>query len=164
MLCLAEGEGRNAVFLAERGHEVTAVDASEVGLAHARDFAAKRGVAITTIAADLADFDLGRSQWSGIVSIWAHLPSAIRRPLHASCVEALRPGGALVLESYTPAHLQRPGRGGPPSEDLLMTPDALRDELHGLRFERCTEVERDVAEGRDHQGPSTTVQVLAFKP
>lgn len=164
VLCLAEGEGRNAVFLAEKGHAATAVDLSDVGLANAAKLAAQRGVEITTVVADLADYDLGEACWAGIVSIWAHVPPPVRTRLHAACVRALRPGGAMVLEAYTPRQLDRPGQGGPPSAALLMTPDGLRDELSGLRFERCEEVDRDIAEGRYHHGPSTTVQVLAFKP
>lgn len=164
VLCLAEGEGRNAVFLAERGHAVTAVDLSEVGLANAAALATKRGVEITTVLGDLADYELGTECWAGIVSIWAHVPPDVRERTHAACVRALRPGGALVLEAYTPRQLERPGQGGPPTPELLMAPDSLRRELAGLRFERCAEVDRDVDEGRYHRGPSSTVQVLAFKP
>lgn len=164
VLCLAEGEGRNAVFLALKGHAVTAVDFSEVGLANAAKLAAARGVQVECVLADLAVYEPGEARWAGIVSIWAHVPPAIRRPLHAACVRALEPGGVLVLEAYTPRHLDRPGKGGPPSAELLMDPDALREELAGLTFERCAEVERDVHEGKYHLGPSTTVQVLAFKP
>ncbi|WP_342375229.1 class I SAM-dependent methyltransferase [Myxococcus stipitatus] len=164
VLCLAEGEGRNAVFMAQRGHAVTAVDLSEVGLANAAKLASERGVALTTVLADLGEYDLGEARWAGIVSIWAHVPPAIRARLHAACVRALRPGGAFVLEAYTPRQLERPGKGGPSDVSLLMTPQALRAELAGLRLERCVEVDREVSEGRFHQGPSTTVQVLGFKP
>lgn len=164
VLCLAEGEGRNAVFLAERGHDVTAVDLSEVGLSNARALATERGVEIRTVCADLADYDPGVSCWAGIVSIWAHVPPAVREQLHAKCVRALSPGGAFVLEAYSPRHLDRPGQGGPPSAALLMTPEALRRELAGLTFERCEEVDRDITEGRYHRGPSSTVQLLAFRP
>ncbi|WP_338864723.1 class I SAM-dependent methyltransferase [Myxococcus stipitatus] len=164
VLCLAEGEGRNAVFLAHRGHAVTAVDLSEVGLANAARLASERGVPLTTVLADLAEFDPGEARWAGIVSIWAHVPPRVRARLHAACVRALRPGGAFVLEAYTPRQLARPGKGGPSAVELLMTPEELREELSGLRIERCVETERDISEGRFHQGPSTTVQVLAFKP
>ncbi len=164
VLCLAEGEGRNAVFLAERGHAVTAVDQSRVGLDNAAHLAAERGVALETVCADLADFDVGEARWAGIVSIWCHVPPDLRRRLHAACVRGLQPGGAFVLEAYTPRHLERPGRGGPPSAALLMSPDALREELAGLRLERCEELDRDVHEGASHHGPSTTVQVLGFAP
>ena len=163
VLCLAEGEGRNAVFLAKRGHAVTAVDLSDVGLANAAKLAADNDVQITTVVADLATFDIGESKWAGIVSVWAHVPPSIRVPLHAACVRGLRPGGAFVLEAYTPRQLERPGVGGPPVAELLMSPKVLEHELAGLEFARCTEVDRDVAEGRYHQGPSTTVQVLGYK-
>lgn len=163
VLCLAEGEGRNAVFLATRGHAVTAVDQSAVGLQNAQALAAQKGVAITTVAADLAEFDLGQAQWAGVVSIWGHLPAPLRAQVHAACVDALVPGGAFILEAYTPRQLAQPGVGGPPVVELLMTPEALRRELAGLTIERCAEVDRDVQEGRYHTGPSSTVQVLAFK-
>ncbi|AGC47055.1 thiopurine S-methyltransferase [Myxococcus stipitatus DSM 14675] len=164
VLCLAEGEGRNAVFVARRGHAVTAVDLSEVGLANAAKLASERGVVLTTVLADLGAYDLGEARWAGIVSIWAHVPPEVRARLHAACVRALRPGGAFVLEAYTPRQLGRPGKGGPSDASLLMTPEGLREELAGLRLERCVEVDREVSEGRFHLGPSTTVQVLAFKP
>lgn len=164
VLCLAEGEGRNAVFIAQRGHAVTAVDLSDVGLANAAKLAGERGVELTTVVADLAEFDPGEARWAGIVSIWGHVPPAVRSRLHAACVAALKPGGVFILEAYCPRQLERPGLGGPPDVALLMTADGLRKELSGLRFERCEEVDRDVNEGRYHKGPSATVQVLAFKP
>lgn len=102
VLCLAEGEGRNAVFLAGRGHSVTAVDLSDVGLRNARELAARHGVTIETVVADLATYDFGSARWAGIVSIWAHVPAAVRAGLHAACAWALRPGGVFVLEAYTP--------------------------------------------------------------
>lgn len=163
VLCLSEGEGRNAVFLAELGHEVTAVDLSDVGLDNARALAATRNVEITTVVADLADFDPGEARWAGIVSIWSHLPRAVCTRLYPACVGALQPGGALVLESYTPRQLDLASEGGPSAPELLMTSDNVREEFAGLQFERCDEVERNVAEGRYHQGPSSTVQVLAFR-
>lgn len=164
VLCLAEGEGRNAVYLAQRGHTVTAVDQSSVGLANALQLAAEKDVVIATEVADLADYDLGEGRWAGIVSIWCHVPPELRRRLHAACVRALRPHGVFVLEAYTPRQLERPGVGGPPDAALLMTPEGLRAELDGLRLDRCEQVDRDVQEGRYHTGPSTTVQVLGIKP
>lgn len=164
VLCLAEGEGRNAVFVAELGHAVTAVDQSSVGLQNAAELASERGVSLTTITADLADFDLGENQWAGIISIWAHVPKPLREKLHAACVDALVPGGVFILEAYTPRQLQQPGVGGPPTETLLMTPESLEAELAGLELLHCAEIDRDVQEGRYHTGLSSTVQVLAKKP
>jgi SAM-dependent methyltransferase len=163
VLCLAEGEGRNAVYLAARGHEVLAVDLSPVGLEKARKLAAERGVTIETRACDLADFEFARGRYAGIVSIWGHLPPAVRRVVHPRCVEALMPGGVMVLEAYTPAQVGR-GTGGPPDPAMCMTAGSLRDELRGLDFEVLVERERHVAEGKYHNGNSLVVQMVARKP
>lgn len=160
-LCLAEGEGRNAVYLAENGFEVTAVDMSPVGLSKAKELARQRGVRLTTVVANLADFPLEPGYWDLIVSVWAHTPSVLRRSLHQQVVKALRPGGGFLLEAYTPDQLSQ-GTGGPPDPDMLMTLDGLRQELAGLRFEIGREIQREIHEGRYHNGPSAVVQVLAF--
>lgn len=164
VLVLAAGEGRDAVFLAERGHDVTAIDLSAVGLEHAQQLAEERGVALRTVVGDAGEFDFGQRPWAGIVAVWAHMPPEVRKKVHAASVRALQPGGAFVLEAYSPKHLHSPGHGGPPFADMMMTPQSLRTELEGLEFELVQEVSRDVQEGRDHSGASTTTQVLAFKP
>jgi SAM-dependent methyltransferase len=163
VLCLAEGEGRNAVFLAELGHAVTAVDASAVGLAKAATLARARAVGLETVHADLADFAIKEGAWAGIVSVFAHLPPALRTRLHSAVVRGLRPGGVYLLEAYTPQQLAF-GTGGPADAQLLMTADALRRELAGLELEICREVERDVVEGRFHSGRAAVVQVLGRRP
>lgn len=160
VLCLAEGEGRNAVFLAARGHAVTAVDQSEVALGKAQKLAAKRGVTIETVVADLAAYRIAPGAWAGIVSIWAHLPPPLRRNVHAQAAAGLRPGGVIILEAYTPAQLAY-DTGGPRSVELLMTAAQLRGELTGLEFEILREIERDVIEGGGHTGRGAVVQVLA---
>lgn len=102
VLSLAEGEGRNAVFLAKQGYSVTAVDASLVGLNKARKLAEDNGVVIEFIQADLADYDLGENQWDGIVSIFCPLPSSVRKQLHKKVVAGLKPNGVFLIEAYTP--------------------------------------------------------------
>lgn len=163
VLCLAEGEGRNAVFLASLGHAVTAVDQSEVGLAKARRLAESRRQSIATVVADLATFAITPGAWSGIVTTFGHLPSSLRRTVFAASAAGLRPGGAFVLEAYTPAQLSYK-TGGPDDPDLLMTANALRSELAGLEFEILRELVRDVKEGAKHRGVGAVVQVLARKP
>ena len=162
VLCLAEGEGRNAVFLAEQGFTVTAVDLSSVGLAKARKLATERGVDIDTVVADLSDFRIEPGSWDGIVSIFAHMPPPGRRHLHRQVVAGLRPGGVLVLEAYRPEQLTY-GTGGPPTAELMMDLDGLRAELAGLEFELAQETVRDVHEGPLHHGAGAVVQVLARK-
>ena len=157
VLCLAEGEGRNAVWLAERGHRVTGVDTAAVGLAKAHALAATRGVTIETVVADLATFDLGHEAWDAIVSIFAHVPADVRRRVHAAIPHALRPHGVLLLEAYRPEQLQQ-GTGGPPDDARMLNLARLRDELVGLDEVLAREVTRDVIEGRYHTGAAHTVQ------
>ena len=162
-LCVAEGEGRNAVWLAEQGHRVVAVDASRVGLAKARNLARERGVSIETVVAELGNFALPAESFDLVVSIFAHLPGSARRKLHRNIVQALRPGGMLLLEAYTPEQL-RFGTGGPPDLDKLMPLAALRSELEGLHFNHALECEREIIEGKLHTGVGAVVQVVATRP
>ena len=163
VLCLAEGEGRNAVWLAEQGRSVTAVDASPVGLDKARQLAAGRGVYIDAVVADLADYPIPADHWDAIVSIFCHIRPDLRLDLHRRSVRGLRPGGVFVLEAYTPAQL-RYRTGGPPHEAMLMTLAGLRQELAGLDFVHAVECEREVVEGRLHHGLGAVVQVVAIRP
>ncbi len=163
VLCLAEGEGRNAVFLARQGWQVTAVDQSTVGLRKASALAQRAGVTIHTVVSDLADYVIEPGAWQGIVSIWCHVPQPLRAELHRRVVAGLAPGGVFLLEAYTPDQL-RYGTGGPPTADLLPTLSALREELVGLEFTVGRELLREVHEGQGHHGLSAVVQVLARKP
>jgi SAM-dependent methyltransferase len=160
VLCLAEGEGRNAVHLAQLGHDVTAVDQSAVGLAKAARLAVERGVPVRTVVADLADYRIAPAAWSGIVSVFAHLPAPLRRAVHAQVVAGLRLGGSYILEAYTPAQLAC-GTGGPKDPSLCMTLAGLREELAGLEFVVARECERDVIEGTGHTGRGAVVQIVA---
>jgi len=163
VLSIADGEGRNGVFLATLGYDVTSMDSSTVGLAKAQRLATARGVTITTIAADLADFEIAPDSWEGIISIFVHLPPALRQRVHAQVVRGLAPGGLYVMESYAVQQLGR-GTGGPSSAELLPTLDALRTELAGLEVLHAVEIERDVHEGVHHDGRSAVIQVVAQRP
>lgn len=163
ILCLAEGEGRNGVYLAGAGYQVTCVDSSGVGLAKAEQLARKNRVHIETVIADLAQYTIAKHAYSGIISIFAHLPSALRIKVHRQVVDALLPGGVLVLEAYTPEQL-RFGTGGPPSEDMMMQLSQLKGELHGLDLVVARERVRDIREGTLHCGSGSVVQVVARKP
>ncbi|MGB9081840.1 MAG: class I SAM-dependent methyltransferase [Desulfuromonadaceae bacterium] len=163
ILSLAEGEGRNAVYLATLGCTVTAVDGSATGLRKAEALAAERSVAITTVVADLGKYMIEPEQWDGIVSCYCHVPSSIRAPLHRAAVRGLKPGGVFVLEAFSKEQLAY-NSGGPQDLDLLMSLEDLKYELAGLEFIRAATLERDVREGTRHTGLASVVQVLAVKP
>ncbi|MCC6622207.1 MAG: methyltransferase domain-containing protein [Deltaproteobacteria bacterium] len=163
LLELGAGEGRNGVWLATRGHAVTLVDGSHVGLAKARALAEARGVRVTTEVADLADFPIGEAAWPGIVMIFVHLPPELRRTVLRRVARGLAPGGALVLEAYTPAQIAL-ATGGPRDPTWCMTLADLTAELAGLELVIGRELERDVHEGFLHGGRSAVVQVVARRP
>ena len=162
VVCLAEGEGRNAVFLASLGYTVTAVDFSVQGLRKAEALAKQRGVELTLVEADLASFELGVDAWTGIVSMWAHTVPAIRGRLHRDASHALRVGGAFVLEAYRPEQLAY-DTGGPKDPAMLPSLELLYRELKPLELVVARETERDIREGTKHVGMSATVQVVAVR-
>ena len=162
-LALGEGEGRNAVFLASLGFDVTAVDQSAVGLAKARRLAKMNGVRLHTITADLNDFVIQPAAWSLIINFFCHLPSAQRAPLHQRVAAGLVPGGAYVYEVFSPAQLQL-ATGGPTDRDLLVSLEEARRELAALDLR----VGRELVRYCEEDDPSTprmaVLQVLAVKP
>ena len=165
VLCLAEGEGRNAVFLAEQGYDVTAMDLSEVGLNKAVRLADDRNVKISTQVADLADYSFGQSQWDGIVSIWAHMPEAIRKHVHAQIETALKPNGIFIVEAYTEQQLAMDAVGGPSATEKQRFGSLvnLRHELAALEEVIGVEKQRMISEGSRHQGISAVVQFIGYK-
>lgn len=160
VLSLAEGEGRNAVFLAQQGYTVTAIDSSQVGLEKAQKLADENGVSIELVHADLEDYDLGQSKWDGIVAIFCPLPSVVRAALYKKIALALKKGGVFFLEAYTPEQVNH-GTGGGNSVDTMQSIATLRSELAGLTFTHLVELERDVVEGIYHTGKGAVVQAIA---
>lgn len=163
VLALAEGEGRNAVFLAALGLTVHGVDASEVGLAKAHALARARGVTITTEVADLAEYELPANRYGSVISISAHLPSTIRRHLYPMIERTLLPGGLFLLEAYSEAQVTR-STGGPKDLDMLMSAEKIRRELPGLEPLLLQELEREVREGARHTGLASVVQFIGRRP
>ncbi len=162
VLSLAEGQGRNAVFLASLGHRVTAVDFSREGLKKAEELAKRRGVELDLVQADLAQFQFPDATFSGIISIWCHTPPEVRRRMHASIADSLVVGGCFLLESYAPAQLGF-GTGGPKDVSLLQSAKDARSELVGLDLAVVQEVEREIHEGPFHGGRSATTQVIGYR-
>jgi len=162
VMCLADGEGRNSVFVASTGRAAWSVDLSTNGPRKTMQLAAERKVEVHAETADLATFELGQNRWDAIISIFAHMPKEVRADLHKRIVAALKPGGVFLLEAYTPAQVGR-GTGGPQDASLTMQLADLRMELAPLTFEIGQEIERSVVEGIGHSGMASVVQVIARK-
>jgi SAM-dependent methyltransferase len=163
VLCLAEGQGRNAVYLASLGYQVTALDYSEVGLERAQALAKSQGLSIETLQANLAEYSFETDTWDGIVSIFGHLPSALRSKVNAQLFSSLKPGGFLCVEGYHQDQLNFQ-TGGPAHPDLLYSEDVLTQELCGQWSDFIVQKsQRIIKEGPYHNGPSSTVQIWAVR-
>ncbi len=162
VLSLAEGEGRNGVFLASLGLDVHGVDGSEVGLSKAQALAKTKGVTIQTEVADLGSFDPVAGAYGSVVSISAHLPSAIRRRLYPLIERCLKPNGIILLEAYSEAQLAR-NTGGSKDPDMLMTRAKIEREFPNFEPILLQELEREVREGTYHTGMASVVQFIGRK-
>ncbi|HEX9625935.1 MAG TPA: class I SAM-dependent methyltransferase [Acidiferrobacterales bacterium] len=163
VLAVGEGEGRNAVWLAGRGLEVLAVDGSVVGLAKARALAAERGVSIATEHADLTAWRWPRAGFDAVIAIFVHFPPAERARMHAAMFAALKPGGLLILEAFTPEQLQY-RTGGPPVRGMLYDAAMLRGDFPGAEIVLLEETLADVREGAYHHGRAAVVRAVLRRP
>ena len=154
-LCLCEGEGRNATFLAQRGFLTTAVDFSAVALRKAQMLAAQRGLSVSTQCCDLAAFDPGVAHWQLVTMIFGQPDAAVRRALYARVADCLRPGGAFVLETKT--------EDGADADSRYPGSAILCAELVGMDCVIAQDGLRILKEGRYHDGEQFTAQILAFK-
>jgi SAM-dependent methyltransferase len=161
-LAVADGEGRNGVWLAGLGLEVTAVDASRVGQEKARALARERGCAARyhPVLADLEGWDWPVAAFDVVALIYLHVGPDARRLLLRRLAASLAPGGLLVLECYTPRQLAF-GTGGPSAPDQLYEPEELRLEVAGLEILHLEERELELEEGLQHRGRSAVLRLLA---
>ncbi|WP_431303136.1 class I SAM-dependent methyltransferase [Sediminicoccus sp. BL-A-41-H5] len=162
-LAVGDGEGRNGVWLAKLGLAVTSLDWSAVAVAKARDFAAKRGVELDARQADVARWDWPEAKFDLIAWIYLHLPPEDRALAAAGCLRALKPGGLLVLECFSPAQEGRRS-GGPKIPALLWNRAIVEREFSGLEVMELTEGAVRLDEGPRHQGLAEVVRCVLRKP
>ncbi len=160
VLCLADGEGRNSVFLARQGFQVTAVDLAEQGLAKGKALAQAAGVELQFIAGDVNAFPIEPNAWQAIVSIFLHLPDKLRRALHARCLQGLTADGVFVFEAYSRDQLGR-GTGGPKEAHLLPDAQEVRADFPEPFLIDFFAGEREISEGPLHNGVGAVVQLTA---
>lgn len=155
VLDLACGEGRNAIWLASRGFEVTAVDFSDVAIERARKLAAARGVEVAWVCEDVTAYEPEAGAFDRVVILYLQVPSADFRRALGHAVRALAPGGELLLIGHALRNLTD-GVGGPSQPDVLWDPPTLSDTLCelGLEVARADEVLRPV------EGKGTAIDLL----
>jgi SAM-dependent methyltransferase len=163
-LAVADGEGRNGVFLAEQGLDVLAVDASPIGLAKADQLAARRGVTLTTQCLDIGAYDWPEARFDVVAAIFIQFaPPAMRDAMFAGMVRTLKPGGLLLLEGYRPEQLGY-GTGGPGQLENLYTEALLRARFGALEIISLESYDAELSEGSAHAGPSALIDLVARKP
>ncbi len=163
ILVPGDGEGRNGVWLAEQGFDVTSVEASAVGVEKARALAAERDARIDIQNTNLDCWDWPVAAFDGVAAIFVHFEPHARSIMHRRMLAALKPGGILLLEAFTPKHVENRkagSRGGPPPE-MLYTTELLRQDLEGAAFDLIREEEVPLDEGSRHQGRAHVVRVAA---
>ncbi len=163
----AEGEGRNCVYAAQLGWEVTAVDISEEGRKKALQLAQKKSVTIDYQLESVANRDFGENQFDLIVLIFAHFPPAFRTKVHQQFVHTLRPGGILLMEGFhkenLPYKLANPSIGGPGEESLLYDEELLLEDFKDLHIEHLEKEEAELKEGEFHKGKGMVIHLIAKK-
>ena len=163
-LSVADGEGRNAVWLAEQGLQVTATEISPVALEKARKLAAGRHVEVDFVLADAVAWDYPEAAFDFVVGIFIQYADPVQRArIFAGMARAQRPGGHLIVQGYTPKQLEY-RTGGPSALENLYTADMLRTSFTGLEIMHLQEYEDVLDEGLGHKGQSALVGLVARKP
>lgn len=164
ILAIADGEGRNGVWLAEKGHAVTSIDISAQGQAKAAQLAAQRGVVLDLRIADLATWDWPADSYDAVVAIFIQFADPILRDqIFANMRRATRPGGRILLQGYRPEQLDY-ATGGPPSAENMYTAPMLQDAFDDWIIEHLQEHDDMLNEGAGHSGMSALVDLVARKP
>ena len=164
LLLLAEGEGRNAVYAAQKGWAVTAVDFSVKAKEKAMALAAEKGVTLDYVVADIRHFDdVEGAPWDAIALIYAHFEPEMRTAVHQKCIEAVRPGGSIILEAFNRHQLSRTS-GGPKHIDMLYAKTMLQTDFAALDALELLEATVFLDEGEGHAGLAEVVRAHFQKP
>ena len=163
-LAVADGEGRNAVFMAEKGCKVVSMDNSRLGIEKARKLAADRGVSVDIRFADIFDWDWGAEAYDLVVAVFIQFVPPEKRPaIFEGLKTALKPGGTLLLHGYTPKQVEY-GTGGPGIVSHTYTEEILREAFGDLEILQLEAYETTLDEGVGHSGQSAVIDLVARKP
>jgi SAM-dependent methyltransferase len=161
VLAVADGEGRNSVYLAQLGHDVDAMDGSAVGVAKAERLATERRVTVDFRVADILAWDWTPAAYDAVVAIFIQFLSPEQRPeVFEGMQRTLRPGGRLLLHGYRPEQVAL-GTGGPPDPAHMYTEELLRNAFGAMDIERLESYDRVIDEGVGHAGRSALIDLIA---
>lgn len=166
-LFAAEGEGRNAVYAATLGWEVTAFDQSLCAKKKAISLAENNQVTIDYLVSDLYNFNYTSASFDVLVLIFAHFPEEKRRIYHRQLTQTINKGGYIILEGFSKNHMQNqkdnPKVGGPKNIDMLYDLDEIKEDFQNFEFLEAYETETELNEGEHHKGSGSVIRILAKK-
>jgi SAM-dependent methyltransferase len=163
VLCVADGEGRNGVFLATLGHKIHAVEFAPTAIAKAQRLAAQRGVTLCSEQVDVLRWTWPRETYDAVVAIFVQfVPPASRPVFFANMVAALRPGGVLIMQGYRPEQVAN-GTGGPSDPAQCYTEPLLRESFSALTILHLHSHDAVIEEGAAHAGQSALIDLIARK-
>ena len=167
ILLPAEGEGRNAVFAAKLGWDVSAFDISEEGRKKAEKLAVKNEVELDYSVGGLDQQNYKPAQFDVVALIYAHFPAAIKSTYHRELATYVKPGGYLIFEAFSKAHLSYvtadPAVGGPKDIESLFSLEEIQTDFRDFDFQLLNEVVIDLSEGLYHNGKGAVIRFVAQK-
>lgn len=162
-LCVADGEGRNSVWLAEQGLDVTAFDFSPVAVDKARQLATSRGVSVRYEVASVYEWRWPTAAFDAVAAIFVQFADPpMRAFMFERMARAVKPGGLVLVEGYTPGQLKY-NTGGPKQVDQLYTAALLQQAFAGFEVLELREYDSELDEGSRHRGRSAVIDFVARK-
>jgi len=163
-LAVADGEGRNSVFMAQQGLDVTAMDGSYIAVEKARALAMARNVTVGFNEADITHWDWTEANYDLVVAVFIQFVGPQQRDaIFTGMKRTLKPGGVIMLHGYTPAQIGL-GTGGPGAVENLYTTDLLAQRFADFEILELNSYQREVDEGDGHSGHSALIDLVARKP
>lgn len=163
LLLPAEGEGRNGLYAAQNGWEVTAFDVSIVGRKKALALAEENGVKVDYLVGDLLDLPLEEDCFDALACIYAHFPPNVRAIYNQQLSKLLKPGGTIIFEAFSKEQLEyqkHQASGGPKSFEMLFSEEEVKKEFPGINFEYLSTEEVNLSEGAHHNGLGSVVRMV----
>jgi 2-polyprenyl-3-methyl-5-hydroxy-6-metoxy-1,4-benzoquinol methylase len=163
----AEGEGRNAVYAATKGLQVSAFDISDIGKNKALELAESENVEIDYQVGELDSLNYKANSFDALALVYAHFPPNQRKEIHQKLGALVKPNGYLILTGFSknnfPLRQKNPAIGGPPNIDMLFTTDMIKDDFNDFEIIELNEVEEELHEGEFHNGLASMIRFVGRK-
>lgn len=163
LLLPGEGEGRNAVWAASAGWDVTAFDQSPEAMKKATQLATEKEVKINYLVKDIRCFRAEENTFDAIGLIYVHMPSEYRAKVHEELIKMIKPGGCMIFEAFSKAQLAN-NSGGPKDINLLYDPSEVREDFKSLKILEFQDIRIHLEEGQLHHGIAEVIRLFARKP